>query len=117
MSYVVGVSSRVGNTASERDGLVIISTVRLLLGCYVHFCSERFVAHGGRGGSALDSFRTLLGSCFASSGPSGFNAPAMTCYTSRLRLSTGCFKSLVGGRANSSTRRCVLTGAVSATGR
>lgn len=115
--YVGGMTRRLERPVSGRDHSLVVSAVGLLLSHYVHFCSHRFVAERGTGGSLLTHFRLLLGGCCRSTLPADGNVPAMRCYTSRLYLSAGCFDSLMGGRANVSTVGRVRRGVVSVTGR
>lgn len=117
LSYLGGVGVRVRHPVSGRDGNLVTHGVRLLLSCYVHFCRHRFVAHSTTGGSVLVGFRTLVSSCFRDSGPRARKLPSIGCFTSGIFLSSGCFKSLIGGRAKGATRRCVRGGVVSLTGR
>lgn len=117
LRYVRGVQARLRRPVSGRDGSLVASGVGLLLSCYVHFCSQRFVAHRGMGRSVLAHFRDLLSSCFTSGTPTRDNVPSMRCYTSGLYLSTGCLKSLLEGRAKVSTLGRVRRGALSVTQR
>lgn len=116
--YVRGVHVRLRCPVSGRDHSLVISGVGLLLSCYVHFCSHRFVAHSGTGRSLLTHFRSLLSRCFTSSTPTERKkVPAIRCYTCGLYLSPGCFDSLVGGRAKVPTLGRVRRGVLSITGR
>lgn len=117
VSYLGGVDVRLRRTVSGRDGTLVTVGVRLLLGCYVQFCRQRFVAHDGTGGSTLAGFRRLLGRCFLDGLPVRRNLPSIGCFTSGVYLSSGCFKSVMGGRAKGAPRRRVRSGIVRVTGR
>lgn len=116
-SYLSGMRRRLSHPVSGRDGHLVTEGVRLLLSCYVHFCRHRFIAHSGIGGSMLVGFRSLLSICFRDRRSPGRGLPAIGCFTSGMGLSSGCFNSLVGGRAKGATRRCVRKGVVGVTGR
>lgn len=116
-SYLGVVHVRLRQKISGRDGALLMGCVRLLLGCYVHFCRHRFTAHDRSGHSILAHFRKLLSSCFRNRLTRHSKLPAIGCFTSGLYLSSGCFKSVFGGRANGAPRRCVRRGIVRLTGR
>lgn len=117
VSYLRGVRARLGRDVSGRDHQLVYTGVKLLLSCYVHFCRERFAAQRRMGGSVVIHFRQLLSSCFSDSNPLQRKLPAIGCFTSGIFLSTGCFKSVVHGRAKRATSRCVRGGLVRQTGR
>lgn len=96
------VDRRLRRPVSERSHRLVISGVRLLLGCYLHFCSHRFVAHRRVGRSIMGGFVSLLSRC-VTQGTRHRKLPAMTCFTSGYYCSAGCFNRLIGARANEAT--------------